>query len=150
MEEHNTLIGIEAGSELGKDGKDYPKNSVIIGDHIKDLDPEDGAILLGDRVKIGHTLMGKPIMFGPVFVPGNPRGEVYNEINLERDYQDIKFHGSPNKTIDQFAELIDRHATKLRISVDPVDRLHNVRKIAALCVAAGEIYGMPPREEPSK
>lgn len=50
------LIGYNAGLNL----KDV-ENKVIIGDNIKDLNPENngGVLFLGDSIAIGETIFGK-------------------------------------------------------------------------------------------
>lgn len=53
---YNTFIGENAGSEITD--SDYV---VIIGDNIKNLNPEDNrdVIFLGEKVAIGKTVFGK-------------------------------------------------------------------------------------------
>ena len=81
-----TFIGINAGVAIDKgDG------IVIIGDNIKNLNPEDNedALFLGSKVAIGKTLFGAPINVVDVFenylniTQGGIKDFIKNQSNLD-------------------------------------------------------------------
>ena len=90
------------------------------------------------------------------------REEVYEAIDRERDYQDAKW-GNPRieelwtgdnhkegpgaRTIDEFSGYIFNRAGKLiNVGANEIDELHEIRKIAALCVACMEQHGVVERD----
>ena len=95
------------------------------------------------------------------------RAEVYKALDSERDYQDVKwaFTKSGNRisatptaidrSIDEYALYIGRYGLQLineaggtrpdGSHASPEELLATIRKIGALCVAAGEKHGLPKR-----
>lgn len=84
------------------------------------------------------------------------RNAVYKAIDNERDYQDNKWahtglndNGALDRTIDEFSLYISHYTNELvRIastSINTVDKLHAIRKVAGLCVACMEAHGAPIR-----
>lgn len=83
------------------------------------------------------------------------RKDVYIAIDSERDYQQKRWGGNPHRqaddrTIDEYACYIQRYANVLievaTTAETDVEKLHVVRKIAALCVACMERNGAPHRK----
>ena len=78
------------------------------------------------------------------------REKVYEAIDSERDYQDSKWkdlNDSYNKPAD-WALYIERHLGIMKEKIykgDAYGTQEQMRKIAALCVAAGECLGMQNR-----
>jgi hypothetical protein len=89
------------------------------------------------------------------------RQEVYTAIDSERDYQDsrygLKLSGERpasegeggNRTLDEFILYIQNYAHDVgafaSTSSDWEQKLHKIRKVAGLCVAAMEQHGAPHR-----
>lgn len=85
------------------------------------------------------------------------RHEVISVINNERDYQDAKWgntksSGKPGRgerSIDEFALYISGLSDELLYLASHFggkeEKLHIIRKIAALCVNCGEQHGLPER-----
>ena len=82
------------------------------------------------------------------------RIEVYNRINGERNYQDIRWHGcvpDEEKAIAEWLNYIEYHLEKAKERVydhSPDEALAELRKVAALAVRAMEIHGCPERIVP--
>lgn len=86
------------------------------------------------------------------------REEVYRALDTERDYQDRRWGdaassgrpGNGDRTIDEFVMYVFGYAQDaLKIAsheLDPTKKMAALRKVGALCVAAGEQHGMPTRE----
>jgi len=89
------------------------------------------------------------------------REDVYKAIDSERDYQD-SYYGNKlsgerpapegeggNRTLDEFVLYIQGYANDLTAhastSSDWEGKLHRIRKVAGLCVAAMEQHGAPHR-----
>lgn len=77
------------------------------------------------------------------------REDVYAVIDQERDYQDSRFgdgEGTGARSLDEFILYINASAGKLANSTvsyaSSKDKLHALRKIAALCVHAMEQHGV--------
>ncbi len=79
------------------------------------------------------------------------RGQVFQAFNSERDYQDEKWPDSLAAGLDAFALYIQGYANELTYiashSGNPLEKLHAVRKVGALCVAAMEAHGAPHRDD---
>jgi len=89
------------------------------------------------------------------------RQDVYAAIDSERDYQDSRWgsklsgeRAAPegeggNRSLDEFILYIQNYAANLgafaSTSSDWQEKLHKVRKVAGLCVAAMEQHGAPHR-----
>lgn len=81
------------------------------------------------------------------------RGDVYDALESERDYQDDKFSGRDrsaiDRTLDEFILYIRQYADeacRLTTHGDETEALHFVRKVGALCVGCMERHGAPRRE----
>lgn len=76
--------------------------------------------------------------------------EVFDAIETERRYQDIKWGAASWHEIDAYALYVVEYAHRLtRTCTDGAalqDKLNDFRKIAALCVACMEQHGAPKRE----
>lgn len=91
------------------------------------------------------------------------RAEVYTAIDGERLYQQAmasNAHGDPTndrtKSLEEFALYIDDYVTELTNQLSRtwgpdayVKPLNTLRKIAALAVAAMEVWGAPQRTTPT-
>ena len=89
------------------------------------------------------------------------RQDVYTAIDSERDYQDSRWgeklsgeRPAPedeggNRSLDEFILYIQNYAQDLgafaSTSSDWSQKLHKIRKVAGLCVAAMEQHGAPHR-----
>jgi hypothetical protein len=84
------------------------------------------------------------------------RQEIYNKINVERDYQDLRWsprrkkNGTPDeqKPPAEWLNYIEFHLSKAKENVyllNDEDALAEVRKVAALAVRCLEIHGCPDR-----
>lgn len=81
------------------------------------------------------------------------RGQAFDVINGERDYQDQHYHSSPVPTLVDFTNLLIEYTDKLAVSVqnDPSGvspaggPLKRLREIAAIAVHAMEAHGVRPR-----
>lgn len=92
------------------------------------------------------------------------REDVYAAIDTERQYQDLRWHGTASskrrssnhgatdRTLDEFALYIKGYADDLANIAshtdEPKEKLEFVRKVAGLCVACMEAHGAPIRELP--
>ena len=92
------------------------------------------------------------------------RKEVYEAIDSERNYQDLRWSGTASsnrkssensaldRTLDEFALYIKGYSDDLAKiashSDDPTEKLNFVRKVAGLAVACMETHGAPVREIP--
>jgi len=83
------------------------------------------------------------------------REKVYERLDGERDYQDIKWNspnnkGSLDRTVDEFATYIQHYSNHLinvaAMTDNDKEKLEVIRKIGALAVACGEAHGLPERE----
>ena len=84
------------------------------------------------------------------------RQEVYKAIDTEREYQDvvrkIRSHDEvpdEDKSIADFVIFIEEKLSEAKANVYKLDShsaMSSIRKIAGLCVAAGEAFGMADRE----
>lgn len=90
------------------------------------------------------------------------RQEVFSAIDSERDYQDSRWGGTlsgerpapegegGDRSLDEFILYIRGYASDLADfaakSSDWQEKLHKVRKVAGLCVAAMEQHGAPHRQ----
>lgn len=88
------------------------------------------------------------------------RKKVYEALDSERDYQDIRWgnnpgekddRGSLDRTIDEFSGYITAYAHQLSqvcaTTDDPKVKLDYVRKVGGLAVACMEAHGAPLREK---
>jgi len=88
--------------------------------------------------------------------PARPdhRNKIYDILDGERDYQDVKHPTSPDHPIEHFANLLIEYTDKLAVDLhrehtgaspsgDPFKRL---REVAAIAVHAMEVHGVQPRE----
>lgn len=89
------------------------------------------------------------------------RQDVYKAIDSERDYQDSRWGSTlsgnrpaeedegGNRTLDEYVLYIQGYANDLAQfasrSSNWEEKLHRVRKVAGLCVAAMEQHGAPHR-----
>lgn len=92
------------------------------------------------------------------------RKDVFAVIDGEREYQQAmaaKAHGDPTnertKSLEEFALYIDDYVHELKTQLSRTwgpgayeQPLHTLRKIAALSVAAMEVWGALPRTAPTK
>lgn len=89
-------------------------------------------------------------MIEPTSGPASPRYKVYEAINSERYYQDTRWEGLDDvNSVADFLCYMKRYLDQAMIVNDPTNTiasLHNIRKIVAIGVAAGEKFGMPKRE----
>jgi hypothetical protein len=86
------------------------------------------------------------------------RGQAYNAIDSERDYQDSKWGhasssgkpGNGERTLDEFILYIFGYSQKAvevgSTVAQPTPKLEVIRKVAGLCVAAMEQHGAPLRD----
>lgn len=81
------------------------------------------------------------------------RVAAYAAIDSERDYQSERWKDAPNggdASLHEFALYISHHSAELRSTAsrgfDSQNTLDQVRKVAALAVAALELHGAPHRE----
>lgn len=79
------------------------------------------------------------------------REEVYKIIDEEREYQDSRWGGKSHDKIHSLGDwtlFIEHYLNKLKYKLydgPPNDAREEFRKIAALCVAVGEVWGLPER-----
>jgi len=84
------------------------------------------------------------------------RNNIYNHINDERDYQDLKWDGQRNnddikdkdKSIAEWINYMEYHILKAKENIyysNKNDALAEIRKVTALGVRCMEIYGCPRR-----
>lgn len=89
------------------------------------------------------------------------RNEVYNHINIERDYQDLKWDGRKEKNdvldiekpISEWVNYIEYHIQKAKENIyylNEEEALAEIRKVTALAVKCIEIHGCPKRIIPKK
>jgi hypothetical protein len=160
LTEEYLLIGfkntLERKSELekikevnGEQGPCFRKISDII-EYIEsgDWTLKDLIFRIENTLKNGYDLKSIYVM---------DRHEVISIINDERDYQnamwgDTKSSGEPGRgerTIDEFALYITGLSNELLDLASHFggkeEKLHIIRKIAALCVHCGEQHGLPDR-----
>lgn len=83
------------------------------------------------------------------------RLEIFNRITGERLYQDLMYvnreDGVPDneKPVSEWLNYIEYHLHKAKqynYKLSKEESLHELRKIAALAVAAMEVHGCPARE----
>ena len=108
-----------------------------------------------DKIKAGKVIAELQEIL-PTKNPNNmDRMEIYSRINGERQYQDMMYaerlDGIPDneKPVAEWLNYIEFHLQKAKISnytLQKEESLHELRKIAALAVAAMEIHGCPARE----
>jgi len=83
------------------------------------------------------------------------RKDVYISIDSERNYQDTERKENEKETrhdneksISDFLIYIEHMVSRAKgdiYKLDELSALHTIRKIAGLCVACGESFGMPKR-----
>lgn len=88
------------------------------------------------------------------------RNEVYQRIDTERDYQDLRWDSEKNdgaydneKDVAEWINYIEYHihAAKNQIyNSDKEEALAHIRKIAALSVRTMEVHGCPKRVIPKE
>ena len=89
------------------------------------------------------------------------RNEVYKKVDVERDYQDLKWgtkrfaDGAPDeeKDIAEWVNYIEYHVSAAKneiYNLNSEEALGHVRKITALAVRTLEIHGCPDRTIPKE
>jgi hypothetical protein len=89
------------------------------------------------------------------------RKEVYRKIDVERDYQDLRWgtrrtlDGTPDeeKPVAEWINYMEHHVNEAKKGVydlDTEEALAQVRKVAALAVRALELHGCPERVIPEE
>lgn len=89
------------------------------------------------------------------------RSEVYRNIDVERDYQDLRWgtrrrtEGTPDeeKPVAEWINYIEFHIGEAKREVyhlNTEEALAHVRKVAGLAVRALELHGCPEREIPEE
>lgn len=89
------------------------------------------------------------------------RSEVYKKIDIERDYQDLRWDydyrpdGVPDgeKPVSEWLNYIEYHLNKAKEEnylLNKTNSLSEIRKIVALGIRALEIHGCPDRVMPEK
>ena len=161
LEREYILTGLlntqKAGLELKLNNKKIKKPPLLYFESIKDIinfvsyenfNVKVFISLIESTIKNGYNLASKNVM---------ERKEVYNNLDIERDYQDLNSLNrklidndvdDSEKPITEWINYMEFHLNKAKSNVyhfNSVEVLAEIRKVTALGVCTMEIHGCPKR-----